>query len=165
MNLKTNQTKDRKARYSINGKKLNQSSLKNINNKKALNIQEPEPLIIIPENLAPFIPRTTDFLTKYKQSDLNFNAYLRYRNLMSEVLLNVDKVEELRNSKAGVGRTLKQLQILYDNNDIDINSFTELYEKYSIKLETIESAIQNLINPQKNNKRTKQPNEILNSIM
>ena len=66
---------------------------------------------------------------------------------MSDVLVNMNKIEELRNTKAGVGRTLKQLQILYDNNDIDVNSFTELFEKYSIKLETIENTIQNLKTP------------------
>ncbi|MFX0076213.1 MAG: helix-hairpin-helix domain-containing protein [Candidatus Hermodarchaeota archaeon] len=120
-----------------------------IGESQALTIQDPEPLIIVPENLAPFIPRTTNYLTKYKQTDLNFDAYLRYKNLMSDVLMNFNKIEELKNSKAGIGRTIKQLKILYENNDIDINSFTELFEKYSIKLETIESAIQNLKGPQK----------------
>jgi hypothetical protein len=119
-----------------------------IGENEALMIQDPEPLIIVPENLAPFIPRTTNYLTKYKQTDLNFDAYLRYKNLMSDVLMNFNKIEELKNSKAGIGRTIKQLKILYENNDIDINSFTELFEKYSIKLETIESAIQNLKGPQ-----------------
>ena len=111
---------------------------------EAFEIQDPEPLIIVPENLAPFIPRTTNFLTKYKQTDLNFDAYLRYKNLMSDVLVNFNKIDELKNNKAGIGRTIKQLKILYENNDIDINSFTELFEKYSIKLETIESAIRKL---------------------
>jgi len=111
---------------------------------EAFEIQDPEPLIIVPENLAPFIPRTTNFLTTYKQTDLNFDAYLRYKNLMSDVLVNFNKVDELKNNKAGIGRTIKQLKILYENNDIDINNFTELFEKYSIKLETIESAIRNL---------------------
>jgi len=131
----------------------------------ALDIQDPEPLIIIPENLAPFIPRTTNFLTKYKQADLNFDAYLRYKNLMSDVLINFDKIDELQNNKAGIGRTLKQLKILYDNNDIDINSFTELFEKYSIKLEAIEFAIQNLKNPGNKTKVRKEQNQIIKSVM
>ena len=118
-----------------------------IDDNEALEIQDPEPLIIVPENLAPFIPRTTSYLTTYKQTELNFDAYLRYKNLMADVLVNFNKIEELKNNKAGVGRTIKQLKILYDNNDIDINSFTQLFEKYSIKLETIENAIQNLRAP------------------
>ena len=113
-----------------------------------MKIQDPEPLIIVPENLAPFIPRTTSYLTKYKQADLNFDAYLRYKNLMSDVLVNFNKIDELKNTKAGLGRTIKQLKILYENNDIDINSFTELFEKYSIKLESIENAMQNLRAPE-----------------
>ncbi len=126
-----------------------------IDDSEALEIQDPEPLIIVPENLAPFIPRTTNFLTKYKQTDINFDAYLRYKNLMSDVLVNFNKIDELKNSKAGIGRTIKQLKILYDNNDIDINSFTELFEKYSIKLENIESAIRNLKTPENKKERNK----------
>ena len=138
-----------------------------IDDDEALNIQDPEPLIIVPENLAPFIPRTTNFLTKFKQTELNFDAYLRYKNLMSDVLVNFNKIEELKNSKAGIGRTLKQLKILYENNDIDINSFTELFEKYSIKLESIENAIQNLKNPNGNiqvNKKTNKPQLVKSAI-
>ena len=136
-----------------------------INDKEAFEIQDPEPLIIIPENLAPFIPRTTNFLAKYKQADLNFDAYLRYKNLMSDVLLNFDKIDELRNNKAGIGRTLKQLKILYDNNDIDINSFTELFEKYSIKLEAIEYAIRNLKNLEKKTEVKKPRKKLLKPII
>ena len=132
-----------------------------INDKEASEIQDPEPLIIIPENLAPFIPRTTNFLAKYKQADLNFDAYLRYKNLMSDVLLDLNKIDELRNNKAGIGRTLKQLKILYDNNDIDINSFTELFEKYSIKLEAIEYAIRNLKKPKSKTEVKKKPQKQL----
>ncbi|MBY8980117.1 MAG: hypothetical protein KGD72_06985 [Candidatus Lokiarchaeota archaeon] len=126
-----------------------------IDDSEAWEIQDPEPLIIVPENLAPFIPRTTDFLTKYKQTELNFDAYLRYKNLMADVLVNFNKIEELKNNKAGIGRTIKQLKILYENSDIDINSFTELFEKYSIKLETIESAIQNFRTPENRKERNK----------
>ncbi len=126
-----------------------------IDDNEAWEIQYPEPLIIVPENLAPFIPRTTNFLTKYKQTELNFDAYLRYKNLMADVLVNFNKIEELKNNKAGIGRTIKQLKILYENSDIDINSFTELFEKYSIKLETIESAIQNLRTPKNRKERNK----------
>ncbi|MFX1490455.1 MAG: helix-hairpin-helix domain-containing protein [Promethearchaeota archaeon] len=136
---------------SIVNENIIENDVEQIDETEALEIQDPEPLIIIPENLAPFIPRTTNYLTKYKQADLNFDAYRRYKNLMSDVLLNFNRIEELQNSKAGIGRTIKQLKILYENNDIDINSFTELFEKYSIKLEVIENAIRNLKNPKNRN--------------
>lgn len=54
---------------------------------------------------------------------------------------------------------------MYDNNDIDINSFTELFEKYSIKLEAIEFAIQNLKNPGNKTKVRKEQKQILKSVM
>jgi len=150
---------------SIVNENIIENDAKIINDKEAFEIQDPEPLIIIPENLAPFIPRTTNFLVKYKQADLNFDAYLRYKNLMSDVLLNFNKIDELRNNKAGIGRTLKQLKILYDNNDIDINSFTELFEKYSIKLEAIEYAIRNLKNLEKKTEVKKPRKKLLKPII
>ncbi|MHA2119750.1 MAG: helix-hairpin-helix domain-containing protein [Promethearchaeota archaeon] len=146
-----------KTNLSIVNENIIENDVELIDDNKALEIQDPEPLIIIPENLAPFIPRTTNFLTKYKQSDLNFDAYLRYKNLMSDVLINIDKIDELQNKKAGIGRTMKQLKILYDNTDIDINSFTELYEKYSIKLEAIENAIRKIKTPVNRNPAKKRP--------
>jgi hypothetical protein len=136
-----------------------------IDDSEALDIQDPEPLIIVPENLAPFIPRTISYLTLYKQTDLNFDAYLRYKKLMADVLVNFNKVEELKNNKAGIGRTIKQLKILYENNDIDINSFTELFEKYSIKLESIELAIQNLRTPEKKKEQNKLKTPLIESTV
>jgi len=136
-----------------------------IDDNEAFEIQDPEPLIIVPENLAPFIPRTTSYLTTYKQTELNFDAYLRYKNLMADVLVNFTKIEELKNNKAGIGRTIKQLKILYENNDIDINSFTELFEKYSIKLETIESAIQNIRTPENKKERNKLKSPLIESTV
>lgn len=154
-----------KNNLSVVNEKIIENDVEIIGDKEASEIQDPEPLIIIPENLAPFLPRTTNFLTKYKQTDLNFDAYLRYKNLMSDVLIDSNKIQELRNNKAGIGRTLKQLQVLYENNDIDINSFTELFEKYSIKLEAIEAAIKNLKDPKNNSKITEEQKEILKTIM
>ncbi|MBY9009393.1 MAG: hypothetical protein KGD74_05975 [Candidatus Lokiarchaeota archaeon] len=134
-----------------------------IGDSEALEIQDPEPLIIVPENLAPFIPRTTSYLNIYKQTDLNFDAYLRYKNLMADVLVNFNKIEELNNNKAGVGRTIKQLKILYENNEIDINSFTELFEKYSIKLEIIENAIRNIRTPENKKVQNKLKSPLIES--
>jgi hypothetical protein len=164
-NLTETERENLRTNLSIVNDNIIENDVEVIYDTKALKIQDPEPLIIIPENLAPFVPRTTNYLTKYKQSDLNFDAYLRYKNLMSDVLINFNKIDELKNNKAGIGRTIKQLKILYDNNDIDINSFTELFEKYSIKLEAIEYAIQNLKNPENKLKIKKPQKELLKPII
>jgi hypothetical protein len=151
--LSTSARKKIKHNLSIVNDDIIENDVEIISEKEASEIQDPEPLIIVPENLAPFVPRTTNFLTEYSQKDLNFDAYKRYKHLISEVSGNDNKIQELMNTKAGVGRTLKQLKILYQNNDIDVNSFTELYEKYSIKLEAIDSAI-NSLKDSKNRSRT-----------
>ncbi|MFW9818955.1 MAG: helix-hairpin-helix domain-containing protein [Candidatus Thorarchaeota archaeon] len=164
-NLTASEEESIRTNLSIVNNNIIENDVEMITDNESLKIQDPEPLIIVPENLAPFIPRTTNFLTKYKQTDLNFDAYRRYKNIMSDVLIDINKIQELQNSKAGIGRTLKQLKILYENNDIDINNFTELYEKYSIKLETIENAIRNLKNPKKRAKMSEEQKEILKTIM
>lgn len=127
-----------------------------IKENEAMKLQDPEPLIIIPENLAPFLPRTTNYLTQYKPKDLNFYAYRRYKDLLSEISVDYNKMDELQNKKAGIGRTLKELRVLYDNNDIDISEFTHLFEKYSTKLVTIENVIEKLKNPEKRSGISKQ---------
>jgi hypothetical protein len=127
-----------------------------IKENEAMKLQDPEPLIIIPENLAPFLPRTTNYLTQYKPKDLNFYAYRRYKDLLSEISVDYNKMDELQNKKAGIGRTLKELRVLYDNNDIDISEFTHLFEKYSTKIVTIENVIEKLKNPEKRSGISKQ---------
>jgi len=57
---------------SIVNENIIENDVELIDETEALEIQDPEPLIIIPENLAPFIPRTTNYLTKYKKGKLSF---------------------------------------------------------------------------------------------
>ena len=132
------------------------NDVETISENEAMKLQDPEPLIIVPENIAPFLPRTTNFLTQNKQKDLNFHAYRRYKDLLSEISVEYNEMDELQNRKAGIGRTLKQLKVLYDNNDIDINEFTHLFEKYSTMLATIDHVMEKLKNPKAQNKNDKQ---------
>ncbi|MFX1356205.1 MAG: helix-hairpin-helix domain-containing protein [Promethearchaeota archaeon] len=148
----TNTEKDNiRNNLSIVNEDIMQNDVEIIKQSEAMKIQDPEPLIIVPENLAPFLPRTTNYLMQYKPKDLNFDAYKRYKDLISEISIDYNELEELTNKKAGIGRTLKQLKILYANNDIDISMFTHLFEKYSNKLVTIEKVIEKLKNPDKKN--------------
>ncbi|NVM19491.1 MAG: hypothetical protein HWN80_17450 [Candidatus Lokiarchaeota archaeon] len=153
-------SKDEKENIQTNLSIVNELIIENdveiINDNEAMKLQDPEPLIIVPENLAPFLPRTTNYLTQYKPKDLNFHAYKRYKNLLSEISVNYNKMEELQNRRAGIGRTLKQLGVLYDNNDIDISEYTHLFEKYSTILATIENVIEKIKNPEKQSKINKQ---------
>ncbi|MFX1387930.1 MAG: helix-hairpin-helix domain-containing protein [Promethearchaeota archaeon] len=105
------------------------------------NIQNPEPYIAVPENLGLFLPRSTMYLMKYRPRDLNFGRFKEYKISKLELGNRQSKIEKLLNKKAGIGRTIKQLKFLYDKNDIDINIFFELLEKYEIKLQMIETSL------------------------
>lgn len=150
-------TKTEKENIRTNLSIVNEDIMENdveiIKQSEAMKILDPEPLIIIPENLAPFIPRTTIYLTEYKPKDLNYDSYKRYKDLISEISIDYNKLEELQNKKAGIGRTLKQLTVLYDNNDIDIGVFTSLFEKYSTKLAMVDKIIEKLKHPDKIGKK------------
>jgi flagellar biosynthesis regulator FlaF len=154
--LSNNEKENLKANLLIVNEHIIENDVEIINENEALKFQDPEPIIIVPENLAPFLPRTTNYLTQYKPRDLNFSAYRRYKDLLSEISVDYNKMEELQNKKAGIGRTLKQLKVLYDNNDIDVSEFTYLFEKYSTKLVTIENVIDKVRNPEKKSKINKQ---------
>jgi len=154
--LSSNEKENIQTNLSIVNENIIENDVEIINDDEAIKFQDPEPLIIVPENLAPFLPRTTNYLTQYKPKDLNFYAYRRYKDLLSEISVDYNQMEELQNRKAGIGRTLKQLRVLYDNNDIDISEFTHLFEKYSTKLVKVENIIEKLRNPEKKSKINKQ---------
>ncbi|MFX0002964.1 MAG: hypothetical protein ACFFAA_08815 [Promethearchaeota archaeon] len=107
-------------------------------------IENPEPYIIVPENLAEKLPRTTLYLSNMKPIDVNVEIYRKYKLKYLDKPNPIKKKEELLSQKTALGRTIKELKSLYDNNDIDINSYTELFEKYNIKLNLIEFEIEKL---------------------
>ncbi len=107
-------------------------------------IPEPEPFIVIPENLAPVLPKTTLYLSKFTPLDVNAKLFKKYKHKRIQRRYPEDKKRELLTKKAGIGRTIKELKALYENNDLDINKFVELMEKYSTKIAAIEVALENL---------------------
>ena len=107
-------------------------------------IQDPEPIIIIPENLAPFVPKSIIFLTKFVPKDLNVKRFKSYQRKKLEEKIPYSKKEKLIDKKAGVVRTINELKLLKENNEIEIEKFAELMEKYSTKLKMIDSAIEKI---------------------
>ncbi|MFX1344021.1 MAG: hypothetical protein ACFFBC_03000 [Promethearchaeota archaeon] len=119
-------------------------------------IKNPEPYIAVPENLAEKLPKTILYLSDVKSMDVNVELFRKYKQKNLEKPKPVKKREELLSKKTSIGRIIKQLKSLYDDNDIDVNKYTELYEKYTIKLNDIELQIQKLdgtTNQGKNNKK------------
>ncbi|MFX0012109.1 MAG: hypothetical protein ACFE9R_17480 [Candidatus Hermodarchaeota archaeon] len=107
-------------------------------------IQDPEPIIIIPENLAPFVPKNTIYLTRFVPKDVNIKRFKTFQSKKLEQKIPYSKREKLIDKKAGIVRTINELKTLKDNKEIDTTKFAELMEKYSTKLKMIETAIEKL---------------------
>jgi hypothetical protein len=107
-------------------------------------IQDPEPIIIIPENLAPFVPKSTIYLTKFVPKDLNIKRFKSFQKKKLEQKIPYSKRERLMDKKAGIVRTINELKLLKENKEIDIEKFAELLEKYNTKLNMIDTAIEKL---------------------
>ena len=107
-------------------------------------IRDPEPIIVVPENLAPILPKTTLYLSKFTPLDVDTKLFRKYKHKKLQKSYPEDKKVELLHRKAGIGRTIKELKTLYENNDLDINKFVELMEKYSTEIAKIEFALENL---------------------
>jgi hypothetical protein len=112
-------------------------------------IQDPEPIIIIPENLAPFVPKSTIYLTKFVPKDLNIKRFKSFQKKKIEQKIPYSKRERLIDKKAGIVRTINELKVLKENKEIDVEKFADLMEKYSTKLTMIETAIGKLAHPTK----------------
>jgi hypothetical protein len=107
-------------------------------------IQDPEPIIIIPENLAPFVPKSIIYLTKFVPKDLNIKRFKSFQNKKLETKIPYSKKEKLLDKKAGILRTINELKLLEKNKEIDIDKYSDLMEKYSTKLSMIDTALEKL---------------------
>jgi len=126
---------------SIVDENLNQNDVEPLEYEDIKKIQDPEPIIIIPENLAPFVPKNIIYLTKFVPKDLNIKRFKSYQRKKLEEKIPYSKKEKLIDQKAGVVRTINELKLLKENNEVDVDKFVELMEKFSTKLEMIDSAI------------------------
>lgn len=129
---------------SIVNENLSENDVEQLVYEEVKKIQDPEPIIIIPENLAPFVPKSIIYLTKFVPKDLNIKRFKSYQKKKLEEKIPYSKKEKLIDKKAGVVRTINELKLLKENNEIDIEKFAELMEKYSVKLKMIDSAIEKL---------------------
>ena len=153
--LSIEERKNLEINLSIVNENIVENDIEILDYEEAKNIQNPEPFIVVPENLAYFLPRTTQFLTNYPSKPLEYGKYRGYKNLKYETNLRQNKLDRLKNKKAGIGRTIKELKSLYENDDIDITKFSELLEKYSVKLKMMESSLLKLEKIYKENEPAK----------
>ncbi|MFX1379212.1 MAG: hypothetical protein ACFFA4_08955 [Promethearchaeota archaeon] len=123
---------------------LKENNLEELDYEEIKKIQDPEPIVIIPENLAPFVPKSIIYLTKFVPKDLNIKRFKSYQKKKLDEKIPYSRKEKLIDQKAGVVRTINELKLLKENNEIDIEKFADLMEKYSVKLKMIDSAIEKL---------------------
>ena len=128
-------------------------------------IEEIEPLIAIPENIAPFVPQCTNYLTKFKPKHIEFQSYREFKNVKIENKDKVDDVEKLKIDIKTIKRTIKELKYLYNSNDIEINKFTELIEKYTHKLKTSESELRKLRDKREKKKITHEKKSVKKTLV
>ena len=123
---------------------LKENDVEQLDYEEIKKIQDPEPIIIIPENLAPFVPKSIIYLTKFVPKDLNVKRFKSYQKKKLDDKIPYSKKEKLIDQKAGVIRTINELKALKESNEIDVEKFADLMEKYSTKLKMIDSAIEKL---------------------
>ncbi|TFF90224.1 MAG: hypothetical protein EU548_04085 [Promethearchaeota archaeon] len=123
---------------------LNDLDVKELTYEEIKKIQDPEPIIIVPENLAPFVPKSTVYLTQFVPKDLNEKRFKNFKRQKLEKKIPYSKREKLLDKKAGILRTINELKVLREDKEIDVEKYAELMEKYSTKLKMIDSAIDKL---------------------
>jgi len=144
INLTLEEKEDLNSKLSLVNKNIIKNEVEILEYEKVKKIQDPEPIIIIPENIAPIIPKSTRFMTRYKAKDLNVERYMRYNVKKLEERVTYSKKEELLIKKVAILRTINVLEELYDKNEIKVDKFIELLEKYSLKQEKIEYELENI---------------------
>ena len=123
---------------------IKKNDVKMLDYEEVKRIQDPEPIIIIPENLAPFVPKSTIYLTKFVPKDLNIKRFKSFQKKKLETKIPYSKKEKLLDKKAGILRTINELKLLEKNKEIEIEKYSELMEKYSTKLNMIDTALEKL---------------------
>lgn len=123
---------------------LNGLNVDSLDYEEIKRIQDPEPIIIIPENLAPFVPKSTIYLTRFVPKDLNIKRFKSFQKKKLEQKIPYSRREKLIDKKAGIVRTINELKLLKENKEIEVEKYAELMEKYSTKLKMIDTAIEKL---------------------
>jgi len=144
IHLSDNDQESIKVNLSIVEDLINSNKIEALDYEEIKKIQDPEPIVIIPENLAPFVPKNVIYLTKFVPKDLNIKRFKSFQRKKLEQKIPYSKREKLNDKKAGIVRTINELKSLRENNEIDVDKFAELMEKYSTRLKMIDTAIEKL---------------------
>ncbi len=123
---------------------INQNDVDELDYNEIKKIQDPEPIIVVPENLAPFVPKSIIYMTKFVPKDVNEKRFVKFKQQKLEKKIPYSKKEKLLDKKAGVLRTINELKLLRENKELNIEKYTEMMEKYSTKIVMIDTALEKL---------------------
>ncbi|TXT67154.1 MAG: hypothetical protein BAJALOKI1v1_170024 [Promethearchaeota archaeon] len=123
---------------------IKQNQVESLEYEEIKKIQDPEPIIVIPENLAPFVPKSTVYLTQFVPKDVNQYRFIKFKKKKLEKKIPYSKKEKLLDKKAGMLRAINELKALKQNNEIDLTKFAELMETYSTKIKMVDRALEKL---------------------
>ncbi|MFX1566992.1 MAG: helix-hairpin-helix domain-containing protein [Promethearchaeota archaeon] len=151
-NLLEEEIKILKSNLTVVNTNIVETEVKNIDYNEVKDIQDCEPIIIIPEIHSLIFPKPITYLTKFPPKDVNIKRIKKFRNLFFNNYHPTNEKQDLLNLKSAIGRTIRQINILYDNNDIEIDKYVELMEKYNIRLKMIEDKIAKFNNSEKKKK-------------
>lgn len=143
-NLKEEEIHSIKDNITVSDDIFKEIKIEDLPYEKIKKIQDPEPVIIIPENLAPFVPKATIYLSKIVPKDLNITRFKKFKNKRIEKKTSYSEQEKLESQKFGISRTILELKKMKKEGEIGLENYTELYEKYKNKLNEIEIKIKNL---------------------
>ena len=115
-------------------------------------IPDPKPIIGIPENIPIVLPKSINYLTKFPQKEPDVGLLRKFKNIKFEDKYPMNKRRELLNKKATAGRIIKELNVLFENDEIEVDKYTELLEKYTLKYKMLDSILYKFDNvPEDNN--------------
>ncbi len=117
-------------------------------------IPDPKPILGVPENIPIDLPKSINYLTNFPQKEPDVGLLRKFKNIKFEDKYPMNKKREILNKKATAGRIIKELKILFENDEIEVDKYTELLEKYTSKYKMLDSILYKFDNvPEDNNSK------------
>ncbi len=115
-------------------------------------VPDPKPILGVPENIPIVLPKSINYLTNFPYKEPDVGLLRKFKNIKFEDKYPMNKKREILNKKAAAGRVIKELKVLFENDEIEVDKYTELLEKYTLKYKMLDSILYKFDNvPEDNN--------------
>ena len=104
-------------------------------------IPDPKPILGVPEDIPIVLPKSINYLTNFPYKESDVGLLRKFKNIKFEDKYPMNKKREILNKKAAAGRVIKELKVLFENDEIEIDKYTELLEKYTSKYKMLDSIL------------------------